>query len=124
MRLGQAWIASGRVYQACRGLGVAKRCIELAAGYAKQRVTFGAPLADRQAIQFMIADSVMEHELGQNYVYRTAWRADQGRLDRRETYITKTFCTELGFRVARDRCLQIHGGMGLHHGAADPEDVA
>jgi acyl-CoA dehydrogenase len=112
MRLGQAWIASGRIYQACRGLGVAQRCIELAAGYAKQRVTFGAPLSDRQAVQFRIADSFMEHEVGQAYVYRTAWNADHAKLARHETFITKIFCTELGFRVA-DRCMQIHGGMGL-----------
>lgn len=112
MRLGQAWIAAGRIYQACRGLGVAERCIALAASYAKQRVTFGAPLSERQAVQFMIADSFAERELGQSYVYRTAWRADNGKLARHETFITKTFCTELGFRAA-DRCMQIHGGMGL-----------
>lgn len=112
MKLGQAWIASGRVYQACRGLGVAQRCIELATSYAKQRVTFGAPLSERQAIQFMLADSYMEKELGQTFVYRTAWRSDHGKLQRQDTYAMKTFCTELGFRVA-DRCLQIHGGMGL-----------
>lgn len=112
MALAQSWIASGRVYQACRGLGVAQRCIELAARYAKERVTFGAPLSERQAVQFMIADSFMEHQLGQTYVYQTAWKADHGKLARHETYITKVFCTELGFRAA-DRCMQIHGGMGL-----------
>ena len=112
MKLGQAWIAAGRIYQACRGLGVAQRCIELSARYAKQRVTFGQPLSDRQAVQFMIADSVMEHDVGQNYVYRTAWRADRGALTRHETYALKIYGAELGFRVA-DRCLQIHGGMGL-----------
>jgi acyl-CoA dehydrogenase len=112
MRLGQSWIAAGRVYQACRGLGVAQRCIELSARYAKQRVTFGQPLADRQAVQFMIADMAMRHDVGQNYVYRTAWRADRGTLTRHETFATKIFCTELGFHAA-DRCLQIHGGMGL-----------
>src|SRR6476661_9244544 len=54
MRQAQSWITAGRLYQACRGLGVAKRCLDLAVSYAKQRVTFGAPLADRQAVQFMI----------------------------------------------------------------------
>ncbi len=112
MKLAQAWITGGRLYQACRGLGVAKRCIALAAGYAKQRVTFGAPLSDRQAVSFMIADSFMEHEVGQTYVYKTAWAADRKSLGRHESYITKIFCTELGFRAA-DRCMQIHGGMGL-----------
>jgi acyl-CoA dehydrogenase len=112
MRLAQAWITAGRLYQACRGLGVAQRSIELAGSYAQQRVTFGSPLSERQAVQFMIADSFMEHEVGQAYVYRTAWRADQNSLPRTDSYITKIFCTELGFRAA-DRCMQIHGGMGL-----------
>jgi acyl-CoA dehydrogenase len=63
MRQAQSWITAGRLYQACRGLGVASRCLELAIGYARQRVTFGAPLADRQAVQLMIADSSMEHHM-------------------------------------------------------------
>jgi acyl-CoA dehydrogenase len=112
MSLAQSWLAAGRIYQACRGLGVAERCIELAARYAQQRVTFGAPLSERQAVQFMIADSFMEHKLGQTNVYETAWKADHGKLARHDTYTTKVFCTELGFRAA-DRCLQIHGGIGL-----------
>ena len=112
MALAQSWITAGRIYQACRGLGVAQRCIQLASQYAKQRVTFGASLASRQAVQFKIADAFMEHQVGQNYVYQTAWKADQGKLSRHETFITKTFCTELGFRAA-DACMQIHGGIGL-----------
>ena len=68
MRQAQSWITAGRLHQACRGLGVAKRCLDLAVGYAKQRVTFGAPLADRQAVQFMIADSI----------YRTSHDAADG----------------------------------------------
>src|ERR1700730_11184349 len=94
MRQAQSWITAGRLHQACRGLGVAKRCLELAIDYAKQRVTFGAPLAERQAVQFMIADSFTEHHMTQLMAYHLAAG------------------TELGFRVA-DRCLQIHGGMGL-----------
>ena len=44
MRQAQSWITAGRLYQACRGLGVAKRCLDLAVSYAKQRVTFGKPV--------------------------------------------------------------------------------
>jgi acyl-CoA dehydrogenase len=112
MSLAQGWLTAGRLLQASRGLGVAQRCIEMGASYAKQRVTFGKPLADRQAIQFMIADTFMEHALGQSYVFQSAAKADQGKLARHESFVTKVFCTELGFRAA-DRCLQIHGGMGL-----------
>src|SRR5439155_14467236 len=57
MRAAQSWITAGRLYQACRGLGVAARCLDLMIGYAKQRVTFGMPIGERQAVQFMIADS-------------------------------------------------------------------
>jgi len=112
MVLAQRWITAGRTFQACRGLGVAQRCIELASSYAQLRSTFGAPLADRQAVQFMIANSFMDHQIGQTYVYQTAWKHDNNKLARHESYITKIFCTELGFRAA-DRCMQIHGGMGL-----------
>jgi acyl-CoA dehydrogenase len=112
MRSAQAWITGGRLYQACRGLGVAKRCLDLMISYAKQRVTFGAPLAERQAVQFMIADSYTEHHMVQLMVYQLAARTDAGVAARHESYMTKIAGTELGFRVA-DRCMQIHGGMGL-----------
>ena len=112
MALAQSWITQGRTYQACRGLGVAQRSIALATSYAKLRSTFGVPLSERQAVQFMLADSFMEHQIGQTYVYQTAWKYDNKKLARHESYITKIFCTELGFRAA-DRCMQIHGGTGL-----------
>jgi acyl-CoA dehydrogenase len=112
MSRAQAWLTAGRLYQACRGLGVATRALELAIPYAKQRVTFGAPLADRQAVQFMIADIAMELELVRNFVYKTAWKADNGTLGRHEAFMCKVRGTELGF-FAADRCMQIHGGLGL-----------
>jgi len=112
MRAAQSWITAGRLYQACRGLGVAKRCLDLMTSYAKQRVTFGQPLAERQAVQFMIADSYTEHHMTQLLVYQLAARTDAGVAARHESYMAKIVGTELGFRVA-DRCMQIHGGMGL-----------
>jgi acyl-CoA dehydrogenase len=112
MRAAQSWITAGRLYQACRGLGVAKRCIDLMVSYAKQRITFGAPLSERQAVQFMIADSFTEHHMTQLFVHQLAARTDAGAAARHESYMVKIAGTELGFRVA-DRCMQIHGAMGL-----------
>jgi acyl-CoA dehydrogenase len=112
MAAAQSWITAGRLYQACRGLGVAQRCLDLAISYAKQRKTFGVPLADRQAIQFMIADAYTRHYMTQLLVYQTAARTDAGVASRHESYMAKIAGTELGFWVA-DRCMQIHGGMGL-----------
>ena len=111
MRQAQSWITAGRLYQACRGLGVAKRCLDLAVSYAKQRVTFGAPLADRQAVQFMIADSFTEHRMTQLFVYQLAARTDAGVASRHESYMAKISGTELGFRVA-DRACKFTGGSG------------
>lgn len=108
----QSWLTAGRLYQASRGLGVAQRSLELAATYANQRITFGQPLADRQAVQFMIADIYTRHRMTQLLVYNTAKRADEGEMTRHESYMTKIAGTELGFYAA-DRCMQIHGGMGL-----------
>src|ERR1700754_4216095 len=112
MKSAQKWITAGRLYQACRGLGVAKRSLDLMVSYAKQRVTFGAPLAERQAVQFMIADSYTEHHMAQLMVYQLAARTDAGVAARHESYMAKIAGTELGFRAA-GRCLEIHGGMGL-----------
>lgn len=112
MKLAQNWIGANRVAQAARGLGVASRCLELMTSYANQRVTFGRPLADRQAVQFMIADIYTQFHAGQALTWRTAVRIDQGVAAREEAMMIKIFCTELGFHAA-DRCMQMFGGMGL-----------
>ncbi|MCK9907779.1 acyl-CoA/acyl-ACP dehydrogenase [Microbacteriaceae bacterium K1510] len=112
MKFAQAWIGASRVYQAARGLGVASRCLDLMTSYAKQRVTFGRPLADRQAVQFMVADLYTQLHAGQMLTHYTAQRIDQGIAARQEAMMIKIFCTELGFHAA-DRCMQVFGGMGL-----------
>jgi acyl-CoA dehydrogenase len=95
-----------------RPVGIAGRALEMMTDYARQRVTFGSPLADRQAVQFMIADSAMELESTRLMVYRCAWEADRGRDVRDLSYMVKILATEMAFRVL-DRAIQVHGGMGL-----------
>jgi acyl-CoA dehydrogenase len=112
MKHAQNWIGANRIHQAARGLGVTERCLELTARYAKQRKTFGAPLAGRQAVQFAFADLYTRHQAGRMLTYRTALNIDNGKAARHETYMTKIFCTELAFEAA-DRCMQFHGAMGL-----------
>jgi acyl-CoA dehydrogenase len=112
MKHAQNWIGANRIHQAARGLGVTQRCLELTASYAKQRKTFGAPLASRQAVQFAVADLYTRHQAGQLLTHRTASNIDAGKAARHETYMTKIFCTELAFEAA-DRCMQFHGAMGL-----------
>lgn len=111
-RLGQRWLGAGRLRHGARALGVAQRCIEMMVSYSKQRVTFGRPLSDRQAIQWMIADSYVELHAARLMVYHAAAKADRLEDYRQEAYMAKYYADEMGFRVA-DRCLQVHGGIGL-----------
>ena len=108
----QHWLNVGRIRHGARSIGVIERCLELGTQYAKQRVTFGQPLAERQAVQWMLADSFMELHQLRLMVYDAAWKYDQGRDIRAEAYMAKIFGDTQSFRAA-DRCMEIHGGMGL-----------
>ena len=111
-RLAQSWINAGRIRHGARSLGVMERCLELAIAYAKQRKTFGAPLAQRQGIQWPIVDMHMDAHKLRLMLYHAAWKFDRGEDCREEAYMVKMFGDERSFWAA-DRCMQIHGGMGL-----------
>jgi acyl-CoA dehydrogenase len=111
-RLAQQWLGVGRIKQASRALGVTERCLELAAKYAKERVTFGRPLSDRQATQWKLVDAAVAVHGARLMVYHAASRLDAGEDARLEAYMAKLYCTEMAYKAADD-CLQIHGGIGL-----------
>jgi acyl-CoA dehydrogenase len=108
----QNWINAGRIRHGARGMGVIERCLELGAKYAKQRVTFGKPLAERQAVQWMLVDMFTELHQLRLMVYHAAWKYDRGEDIRHEAYMAKVFGDTKSFEAA-DRCMQIHGGIGL-----------
>jgi acyl-CoA dehydrogenase len=108
----QHWLSVGRIRHGARAIGVIERCLELGSRYAKQRVTFGQPLAERQAVQWMLVDSFMELHQLRLMVYDAAWKYDHGRDIRAEAYMAKVFGDTQSY-VAADRCMEIHGGMGL-----------
>ena len=110
--LGQKWLAGGRLKQAARALGATRRALELAATYAKQRVTFGKPLSERQAIQWRLVDSHVSLKAAELLVYQAAAKFDKGEDARNEAFLVKLFCTEMSWKAA-DMCLQVHGGIGL-----------
>jgi acyl-CoA dehydrogenase len=83
----------------------------LAIEWAKQRETFRSKLADKQAIQWMIADSEMELRAARLLVYQAAWQGDLGRDMKIDASIAKVTATETAGRVV-DRCIQIFGGSG------------
>jgi acyl-CoA dehydrogenase len=111
-RHAQQWLGVGRVKHGARSLGVTERCLEMATSYAKQRTTFGRPLADRQAVQWMIADMYIELQAARLLVYKAATRLDRNEDARQDAYVCKYFADEMSFKAA-DMCMQIHGGIGL-----------
>lgn len=111
--LAQKWIQEGRIRgHGARTLGIAQRALDMMIDYAHDRVTFGRPLAERQAVQFMVADSAMELHTARLLVYECAWRHDRGEDVRNLSYMVKVTCTEMASRVV-DRSIQVHGGVGL-----------
>jgi acyl-CoA dehydrogenase len=111
--IGQQWATEGRIKShGARSLGAASRAYELMVAYSQQRVTFGQPLAERQAVQFMIADSAMELHMVRGLVYECAWRAGRGEDVRDLSYMVKVVATEMATRVV-DRSIQVHGGLGV-----------
>jgi acyl-CoA dehydrogenase len=108
----QRWLAAGRLRHGAKACGVIDRCLSLATSYAKQRVTFGRPLADRQAIQWMLVDAYTDLHQLRLMVYHAAAKFDRGEDVRVEAYMAKVFGDRQSY-VAADNCLQIHGGMGL-----------
>ncbi|WEX12442.1 acyl-CoA dehydrogenase family protein [Chelativorans sp. AA-79] len=102
-----------RVEIAARCVGMANRLIDLMVTQAENRVTFGKPLADRQAVQWMIADSAIEVHAARLMVRDAAEKLDAGISDiREEASITKVYATEMISRVV-DRAMQVYGGIGF-----------
>ena len=93
-------------------IGVAIKAHELAVEYAKIRETFGAPLASRQAIQWMLVDNEMDIRASRWHTLEAASKAHNGEPFRMEASIAKITATEAGGRVV-DRSMQIHGGLGV-----------
>ena len=102
-----------RMEIACRAMGYARRCLDLMIPWANERKTFGARLAERQAVQWAIADSWQEVEMVRWITWRLAWKMDQGEKNwRREAAMVKLQGSEMIGRIA-DRAMQLFGGMGM-----------
>jgi acyl-CoA dehydrogenase len=112
--IAQDGLSTGRVMTAARCLGPMARLIDDGLDWAKQRVQFGRPIADYQAIQFMLADCAVDLEAARQLTYRAAWAADTGepaKVVNARASVAKLFASEALGRVA-DRVLQIFGGTG------------
>jgi acyl-CoA dehydrogenase len=108
-------LTDGRLGVACSCLGAADRLLEMAAAHSKERVTFGQPLSQRQAIQWMLADSAVDIATARALVYETLRQVEDGREVGVAPSMCKLYCSEMVGRVA-DRAVQIFGGQGVIRG--------
>jgi len=92
-------------------VGIARSALELSLQYAKERVAFGIPIAQHQAIQFMLADMAKDIEAARLLVWKAAWTADQGIRNSKEAAMAKAVAADMAMRVTTD-AVQIYGGMG------------
>ncbi|WP_182900219.1 acyl-CoA dehydrogenase family protein [Microbispora sp. H10830] len=109
--LAMQWIGQGRYMIPARAVGSAERMLQMAIDYAKIRMSMGKPIAEYQAIQWMIADSQVEIEAAKWLTLHAAWRVQQGMDARHASSIAKLNGAVMANQVV-DRVLQIHGGMG------------
>jgi acyl-CoA dehydrogenase len=98
------WIAAGAA-------GLIRRCLEESRAYALERKTFGVPIAQHQAVQFMLAEMAIAYETTRLLCMKAAWLVDQGRLDSVVSSYAKAYGADAAMRVATD-AVQIFGGYG------------
>lgn len=106
-----ATLDSGRVGIGALAVGLAQAAFEEAVKYAKERQTFGQPIAHYQAVQWMLADAATEIQAARLMVYWAAWQKQLGRKYTQAASMAKLFATEVSERVCRN-AIQIHGGYG------------
>lgn len=106
-----ATLAGGRIGIGALAVGLAQAAFEYAVNYARERKAFGKPIAEQQAIQWMLADAATEIEAARTMIYKAAWLKEQGRPYNKEAAMAKMFATEMAERVCRN-AIQIHGGYG------------
>jgi butyryl-CoA dehydrogenase len=101
----------GRVGIAAQATGIAQGAFEAALAWSQQRMAFGHPISQFQAIQFMLADMSTEIDAARLLVRKAAWKQDTGARFSMDAAIAKLFASEMATRVTH-KAIQIHGGYG------------
>ncbi|MBW1645530.1 MAG: acyl-CoA dehydrogenase [Deltaproteobacteria bacterium] len=110
-RIALTTLDGGRIGIASQALGIARAAIEDATAYAKERVQFGKPIANLQAIQWMLADLTTEYEAARLLTHRAAYLKDQGQPYAKEAAMAKLMASEVAMK-ATTKGIQILGGYG------------
>jgi alkylation response protein AidB-like acyl-CoA dehydrogenase len=104
-------LEGGRIGIASQALGIAAGAYELSVKYAKERQTFGKPIAQHQIIQFKLADMATEIEAARLLCLRAAWLKDHGQPYAEASSMAKVFASEVAMKTTIE-AVQIHGGYG------------
>jgi glutaryl-CoA dehydrogenase (non-decarboxylating) len=110
-RIAMFALESGRYTVAAGATGLIRACLDASVSYAKERKTFGMPIAEHQLVKEMIAEMVSDYDAARLLWLRAGWLKNEGRRNTRETSLAKWFATVKSERAASD-CVQIHGGNG------------
>jgi acyl-CoA dehydrogenase len=96
---------------AAMAVGVARRALEEATAYARERHAFGQPIASFQGISFMLADMAMNVQAARLLAWKAAWNVDQGKPNSMEAAFAKAFAADMGMKTCTD-AVQVLGGYG------------
>jgi len=101
----------GRIGIGSMAVGISQGAFDESVKYAKERIQFDKPIAEHQAIQFMLADMAMRIEAARTLVRRAAWLKDQGKPFKKEAAMAKLYASEMSSFVT-NKAVQVHGGYG------------
>jgi butyryl-CoA dehydrogenase len=110
-KVAMATLDGGRIGIACQAIGIARAAFETSVAYAKERKSFGVPIAQHQAIQFMLADMATQLDAARLLAWRAAQLKDKGVRHSMESAIAKLYASEMATRVTH-KAIQVHGGYG------------
>jgi len=110
-RVAMDTLSVGRIGMAVGAVGLAQAALDAAVPYAQTRQQFGQPIANFQAVQFMLADMAVDIEAARLLAYQAAWRKDQGLEFEKQAAMAKVFASEACSRVTT-KAVQVHGGYG------------
>ena len=109
--MGQHRLAYGRLRHGMHNVAMAQRALDMAAKRVLERSTFGKPLADRQGVQWMLADCASELYMARLMLLHIAYKAEKGMDLRQENSIAKVFLANMVHKVV-DTAIQLHGALG------------
>jgi butyryl-CoA dehydrogenase len=110
-KVAMATLDGGRIGIACQAIGIARAAFETSVAYAKERKSFGVPIAQHQAIQFMLADMAVQIDAARLLAWRAAKMKDAKVRHSAESAMAKLYASEMSTRVTH-KAIQVHGGYG------------